>query len=60
MGFQDLLKRPDMGNPLLAGLLPYPGLIHLMARVLNTPYFFQKDGKGFACDKSLLDMPLLK
>ena len=49
-----------MGNPLLAGLLPYPGLIHLMARVLNTPYFFQKDGKGFACDKSLLDMPLLK
>ena len=60
MGFQNFPQHPDMGNPLLAGLLPYPRLIYLMVRVLNTPHFFQKDREGFTCGNHLFDMPLLQ
>ena len=49
-----------MGKPLLAGLLPYPRLIYLMVRVLNTPYFFQEDRDGFTCGNHLFDVPLLQ
>lgn len=60
MGFQDFLERPDVGKPLLAGLLPYPRLIYLMIRVLNTPYFFQKDRESFTGGNYLFDVPLLQ
>ena len=49
-----------MDKPLLVSLLPYPRLVHLMVLVLDTRYFFQKDGKGFSRDKHLPDMPFLK